>query len=542
MVFIKNEVDYSLYLVTDSTMLPEGKTLYSQVEDALENGVSIVQLREKDVETKVFIQEAIEIQKLCQKFDVPLIINDRIDVALAIDADGVHVGQDDMPIPMVRKLVGPNKIVGWSVGYPQEVEQLAQWGPDYVDYIGIGMVFPTNTKKNPKKSPMGPRGVARILDALENHGVDWCRTVAIGGLHPDNISRVLYQCNSGNGRRSIDGISVVSDIMAAKDAGTAAKNLRDLLDKGYYSFVNLQLSISTIYDIDFSSHTKRFLEQVAKNRPLVQHITNKVHQNFGANITLALGSSPIMSEIKEEVNDLAHVPHSALLVNTGSVAPLDVVKAAIEAYNCVRRPIVFDPVGYSATTTRIVLNNTLLASGQFTCVKGNTGEILSLAGFSGKMRGVDAHEGNFDRDILIQATREVAFRFRTVAVCTGELDFIADGTLGGTYSLSDGTRDRVLEDLPCVVVSNGSIPLMGDITASGCSLGSTIASLLGGANSDENPFELVVAAVMLYKEAGRLASLISEGSGSFNVKLIDKLHSCFRSNPRIWAPKIETLN
>ncbi|CAR30982.1 ZYRO0E07216p [Zygosaccharomyces rouxii] len=542
MVFAKDEVDYSLYLVTDSTMLPEGTTLYSQVENALENGVSLVQLREKNVDTKKFIEEAIEIQKLCKKFEVPLIINDRIDVALAIDADGVHVGQDDMPIPMVRKLVGPDKIIGWSVGYTHEVEQLAQWGPDYVDYIGIGMVFPTNTKKNAKKSPMGPRGVARILDALENNNVDWCRTVAIGGLHPDNISRVLYQCNSLSGQRSIDGISVVSDIMAAKDAGAATKNLRDILDKGYYSFVNLQLSIKTIYDLDFSSHTKRFLEQVAKNRPLVQHITNKVHQNFGANVTLAIGSSPIMSEIKEEANDLAHIPHAALLVNTGSVAPLEVVKTAIQAYNDVKRPIVFDPVGYSATTTRIVLNDTLLASGQFTCIKGNTGEILSLAGFSGKMRGVDAHEGDFDKNLLAQATREVAFRFRTIAVCTGELDFIADGTLGGTYSLSDGTKDRVLKDLPCVVVSNGPIPLMGDITASGCSLGSTIASLLGGANSDENPFELVVAAVELYKEAGRLASLSSEGSGSFHVQLIDKLYNCFRSNPRTWAPKVETLN
>lgn len=538
----KDYVDYSLYLVTDSAMLPEGATLYSQVEDALKNGVSLVQLREKDIETKKFVEEAIEIKKLCQKYEVPLIINDRIDVALAIDADGVHVGQDDMPIPLVRRLVGPEKIVGWSVGYPHEIEQLAEWGPDYVDYIGIGMVFPTSTKKNPKKSPMGPRGVARILDALDERGVDWCRTVAIGGLHPDNIGRVLYQCNSLSGQRSIDGISVVSDIMAADDAGAAAKNLRYLLDKGRYPFVNLQLSIKTIYDIDFNSHSKRFLAQVAKNRPLIQHITNKVHQNFGANVTLAVGSSPIMSEIKEEAGDLAQVPHAALFVNTGSVAPLDVSRTAIQAYNNVRRPVIFDPVGYSATSTRKILNDTLLASGQFTCIKGNTGEILSLAGLSGKMKGVDAHEESFDRGLLVQATREVAFRFRTIAVCTGELDVIADGTLGGTYSLSDGTKGRVLKDLPCVVVSNGPIPLMGDITASGCSLGSTIASLLGGANSDENPFELVVSAVELYKEAGRLASFSSEGSGSFYVQFIDKLYNCFRGNPKTWSTHIETLN
>lgn len=372
------------------------------------------------------------------------------------------------------------------------------------------MVFATNTKKNSKKSPMGPRGVARILDALEEHGADWCRTVAIGGLHPNNIGRVLYQSNSINGRRSIDGISVVSDIMASEDAGASTKTLRNLLDESYYSFVNLRLSSQKGFSMD---HVKGFLEQVAKNKPLVQHITNKVHQNFGANVTLALGSSPIMSENKEEVDELARVSHSALLVNTGSVAPLDVVKAAVEAYNGVGRPIVFDPVGYSATTTRKVLNDTLLASGQFTCIKGNIGEIMSLAGSTEKMRGVDAGGNHVEKGILAHATREVAFRFRTVAVCTGELDFVADGTMAGTYSLSNGVQDKGFERVPCVVVSSGPIPLLGSITASGCSLGSTIASLLGGADSSQSPFELVVAAVTLYKEAGNLASSISEGPG-----------------------------
>ena len=200
MVFDKSKVDYSLYLVTDSTMLPEGTTLYSQVEAGLKNGVTLVQLREKDSDTKIFIEEALEVKKLCVKYNVPLIINDRVDVALAIDADGVHVGQGDMPIPMVRALVGPDRIVGWSVGKTSEVETLAQWGPDMVDYIGIGMVFPTMTKKNPKKSPMGPQGVIEILDALEINNADWCRTVAIGGLHPNNIERVLYQCGSSNGK------------------------------------------------------------------------------------------------------------------------------------------------------------------------------------------------------------------------------------------------------------------------------------------------------------------------------------------------------
>lgn len=541
MVYAKKEVDYSLYLVTDSTMLPKGTTLYSQVEAALENGVTLVQLREKETDTKRFIEEALEIQKLCKRFGVPLIINDRIDIALAIDADGVHVGQDDMPIPMVRKLVGPEKIVGWSVGYPHEVDQLAEWGPDMIDYIGIGMVFPTNTKKNPKKLPMGPSGVARILDTLQERDAHWCRTVAIGGLHPNNIERVLYQCNSLDGQRSIDGISVVSDIMAAEDARSAAKNLRLLLGRGRYSFVDFPLSNSTTGQKTLLHDTSLLIAQIAEARPLVHHMTNKVHQNFGANVTLALGSSPIMSEIKDEANDLAQVPHASLLLNTGSVAPIDVLKEAIDAYNSNKRPIVFDPVGYSATETRRILNDTLLSHGQFTCIKGNTGEILSLAGMAGKMRGVDAHECEFGRDVLAQATRLVAFKFRTIAVCSGEFDFIADGTFEGNYCLSKGSKGMQPKDLPCVVVENGAIPIMGDITASGCSLGSTIACFLGGLEQKGNAFDAVVSAVSLYKTAGKLASTRCQGSGTFHVQLIDALYQLFHANePEKWTVKLET--
>lgn len=538
MGFNKKTVDYSLYLVTDSTMLPTGTTLYSQVEAGLKNGVTLVQIREKEGETKTFIEEGLEIKKLCNKYNVPLIINDRIDVALAIDADGVHVGQDDMPIPMVRKLVGPDKIVGWSVGKTSEVETLAAWGPDMVDYIGIGTVFPTLTKKNQKKSPMGPLGAAKILETLEATGANWCRTVAIGGLHPNNIERVLYQCTTENGKRSLDGISVVSDIMAAPDAGEATRVLRGLLDGKTFKFIDLdqkckKVTIGSIKDV---------ICQTAATRPLVQHITNKVHQNFGANVTLALGSSPIMSEVASEVADLAAIPNATLLVNTGTVAPLDMLKTSIAAYNHKKRPIVFDPVGYSATSTRLVLNDSLLSYGQYTCVKGNAGEILSLANLNtGKMKGVDAGDSSIDNALLARATRIVAFRYRTIAVCTGEYDFIADGTLDGEYKLSDGVNVTP-QELPCVVIQNGPIPIMGDITASGCSLGSTIACLLGGLGPNGNAFDAIVAAVLLYKSAGKLASTRAKGSGSFHVELIDALYQLFReNNPETWTAEMSLL-
>lgn len=536
MIIPKQDVDYSLYLVTDSTMLPEGKTLYDQVKAGLENGVTLVQIREKDSDTKSFIEEGIEIRELCHQFKVPLIINDRVDVAMAIDADGVHVGQDDMPIPMVRKLLGPDKILGWSVGKVSEVETLAKWGPDMLDYIGVGTIFPTLTKKNPKKAPMGPQGGSGILTALEDNGATWCRTVAIGGLHPDCIERVIYQCTSSNGKRSIDGISLVSDIMASPDAASSTVRLCKLIGGSDFKYVDFQLSPSDVT----ASNVQNVISQVKSSRPLVQHMTNKVHQNFGANVTLALGSSPIMSEIESEVRDLAQIPHASLLLNTGSVAPAETLRTAIRAYNEFKRPIVFDPVGYSATETRIILNDTLLTFGQFVCIKGNSGEILSLAKMNqGKMKGVDAGNETVTSELLALATQTVAFKYKTIAVCTGETDFIADGTFAGKFGLKNGTNGITAKDLPLYKVENGPIPIMGDITASGCSLGSTIACLVGGLNPEGVAIDAVVGAVQLYKSAGKLASTRCRGNGSFNVELIDALYQLFNENkPDEWTAKV----
>ncbi|KAM3159606.1 4-methyl-5-beta-hydroxyethylthiazole kinase [Lachancea thermotolerans] len=538
-MFDKDKVDYSLYLVTDSTMLPPGTTLESQVEAALKNGVTLVQLREKETETKVFIEQALKVQKLCHKFQVPLIINDRVDVALAIDADGVHVGQDDMPIKMVRQLLGPSKIIGWSVGYEHEVEQLAAMGPGAVDYIGLGMVYPTLTKKNPKKAPMGPRGVSKLLDKLQSTNAEWCRTVAIGGLHPDNIPRVLYQIASSDGKRSLDGISVVSDIMASPEAGNAAQTLRALIDQSSFYYAQ---GLSPCGK-DFSSElAKECVQQMTEASPLVQHITNKVHQNFGANVTLALGSSPIMSEVEPEFEELSQISHATLLLNTGTVAPFNTLLQAMRAYNAAKRPIVFDPVGYSATSTRLELNNQLLAYGQFACIKGNVGEILSLADLNkGKMRGVDAGSVGSDISLCVEATKIVAYRYRTIAVCTGQQDIVVDGTCGGTFELSEGSAARA-SDLPALIVEAGEIPVMGKITASGCSLGSTIACLVGGISDKQHLFHAVTTAVCLYKSAGKIASERCNGSGSFQVELIDALDQLFTKNhPESWVAKVSRI-
>ncbi|AGO13050.1 AaceriAFL110Cp [[Ashbya] aceris (nom. inval.)] len=521
------EVDYSLYLVTDSGMLPEGTTLESQVTAALVNGATLVQLREKDADAGDFVEIALRIKRICAEFDVPLLINDRVDVALAVDADGVHVGQQDIPPPLVRKMMGPGKIIGWSVGRPEEVLQLAKWGPGCVDYIGVGMVFPTETKKNPRKSPMGIAGAVRIMDALEESRAAWCRSVLIGGLHLDNIGRLLLQCASSNGKRAADGVAVVSEIMAATDAGSATQRLRRLLDDGAHRFIVAKFT----EDIDYRTpeHLLPCVLRVREASPLVHHVTNKVHQNFAANITLAASSSPIMSEIPSEFEDLSSASHSALVLNTGSLVDIGIATAAVRAYNAARRPIVLDPVGFSASRTRLEYNGQLLNIGQYSCIKGNASEILALSSPEySNMRGVDSahHE---DISVLCTAARRVAYRYRTVVVLTGHHDIIANGALDCSFSLGVGSVP-LPEQLPAYIVSCDSIPTFSKVTATGCSLGSVIACFLGALPPDGSPFHAVISAVLIYKSAGVFAADRATGGGSFQAELLDSMNKLFENS------------
>jgi thiamine-phosphate diphosphorylase/hydroxyethylthiazole kinase len=151
------KIDYSLYLVTDRSLVPEGKSFLGQIERALEGGTTLVQLREKDTDTGAFIDFALQVKELTRRFEVPLIINDRLDVALAIDAEGVHIGQDDMPLKEARRILGPKKIIGVSCNNEEEAAIAIA---DGADYLGIGAVWFTSTKKNIKE-PMGIQGLQR---------------------------------------------------------------------------------------------------------------------------------------------------------------------------------------------------------------------------------------------------------------------------------------------------------------------------------------------------------------------------------------------
>ncbi len=203
--------DTSLYFITDSSNYNEQEFL-NRVEKALQGGVTLMQLREKDKTTREYIELAQKVHSITKKYNVPLIIDDRVDVALAIDAEGVHVGQSDMPIKTARKLMGENKIIGATTKTVKQAKEAFEQG---ADYLGVGAIYPTTTKvKTVLTSTDTLRDICNSVPILVN---------AIGGLNKDNID-VLQGI-------SIAGICVVSAIMKADDPKKATEELKSKAEK-----------------------------------------------------------------------------------------------------------------------------------------------------------------------------------------------------------------------------------------------------------------------------------------------------------------------
>lgn len=206
--------DYlKLYLVTDRE-LSLGRSLEEVVSEAVKGGVTVVQLREKDASTGEFIELARRLMTLLKPLDIPLIINDRVDVALAVDADGVHIGQSDMSYEDARRLLGPDKIIGLSVENFKDVEAANALD---VDYIGISPVYGTPTKTDTAE-PFGLEGLRKAVQ-MSVHP-----TVAIGGMNASTIAEVMAA--------GTDGVAVVSAICSAENIRKATSDLRAIVEEG----------------------------------------------------------------------------------------------------------------------------------------------------------------------------------------------------------------------------------------------------------------------------------------------------------------------
>ena len=204
----KEDIDYSVYLVTDHRNKTDEEFL-KIIEEAIKGGTSIVQLREKTASTKDFYQLALKVKEITSKYDVPLLINDRIDIAIAVDSEGVHIGQDDMPADIARKIIGEDKILGVSAS---TVEEAKKAEIDGADYIGSGAVFPTATKDD--ADSVSKEELNEIVDSID------IPVVAIGGITLENAGTLK---DTG-----IAGFSVVSAIMSADDPKEASQKLREI--------------------------------------------------------------------------------------------------------------------------------------------------------------------------------------------------------------------------------------------------------------------------------------------------------------------------
>lgn len=200
-----------LYAVTDRMWI-NGRTLCDDVEKAIKGGVTMVQLREKELGFDEFLAEALEIKELCKKYRIPFIINDDVEVALACDADGIHIGQNDMDTMIVRKRLGEKKIIGVSA---QTLEQAVLAEKGGADYLGVGAVFNTSTKSDADFVPY--ETLTQICNAVT---IPVC---AIGGIYDYNMTEL-----SGSG---IDGVALVSAIFAAENIEAECKKLRTLSDE-----------------------------------------------------------------------------------------------------------------------------------------------------------------------------------------------------------------------------------------------------------------------------------------------------------------------
>lgn len=207
---MKNDINYSLYLVTDQDLCL-GRSLIDVVMEAVQGGVSVVQIREKNSETRDFYELARAMKQGLKGKKVPLIINDRVDVALAVDADGVHVGQKDLPCSVIRKMLGPDKIIGVSIN---TFEQIHKAHEDGADYLSLSPVYPTPTKPDTTE----PFGIDGLIKARK---MTTKPLITIGGINKSNIGKIMAT--------GVDGVALVSAICSAPSPRDAADELSSLI-------------------------------------------------------------------------------------------------------------------------------------------------------------------------------------------------------------------------------------------------------------------------------------------------------------------------
>ncbi|KAJ3213788.1 hypothetical protein HDU67_002445 [Dinochytrium kinnereticum] len=516
---MSEKLDLSLYLVTDQGLLPDGVSLEDSVRSAIEGGVTIVQLREKKLATNEFVKVAAKIKEICSASSVPFLINDRIDIALAVDADGVHIGQEDLTVAEARQLLGFSKIIGVTV---ETVDQAIRAIKAGADYIGTSAVFATQTKIHTRGVvPMGPSGVSNIL--LEARKISNIPVITIGGINETNVVKLLTEVTDAAGGKQLSGIAVVSAIIAKKDAKAASQELKKLIAPLVLKAEAVGPSpLLSSASVEFLHKVVNAFKLIKEKRPLVHNITNYVVMNDNANVILHLGGSPLMAHAPQEMEDLLNIDN-ALVINIGTLSDawIEGMHKAAEAANQKNKPIIVDPVGAGATKYRMSTTLDLLTKHKVTIVKGNAGEIGSIFGSDAvKSRGVDS-EGDLSNATVV--AKELATRLGTTVAISGKTDYISDGKT-------------------TVTCDNGN-EWLGRITGTGCCTTALVGCF---AAVESDPVVAAVGGILVMGIAAQKAvagisgGLRVDGPASFKTALFDAIYN-LEANDIIRMARINVL-
>ncbi|KAL6080362.1 thiamine biosynthetic bifunctional enzyme [Balamuthia mandrillaris] len=565
-----------LYFVTDSKIAAaRGRSLEDMVREAIRGGATCVQYRDKQATTKELIATARRLLEITRPANVPLIINDRVDVALAVEADGVHLGEKDMDVETARKILGKKFIIGATVRDAAQAQTAIAAG---ANYLGTNAVFATPTKTDIAGEPMGLMGLHQLSSYLlglarkARSRAKVTPLVAIGGIHQENAAEVLAQGQP-------IALGVVSAIAAADDVAHAAGELRSIIDNPHQTLprraatketegAETEESIRTEKNGKQNeqasptvSQQKNYFEHIARDiadgltflrerKPLVHQITNFVAMNDSANVTLHVGALPIMAHAEEEVEDMVTLATStgsvngALVLNPGTLSS-EWIRSMLRAgkrANALGVPIVLDPVGAGATSFRTQTNVQLMRELKVDILKGNFGEIVALwrelvpstATKTTKKRRESAKKETKSEEVQVetrgvesiggaedvQQRGRVALELaraqpthRTIVVITGKTDVVSDGK--HIYAVDNGHE------------------MMGTITATGC----MATAIMGAfASVHKNRCTAALSALVCWGLAGEKAAkalpLVSSsssdgaagGPASFKLLLFDALY------------------
>ncbi|CDU22790.1 related to thiamine-phosphate diphosphorylase / hydroxyethylthiazole kinase [Sporisorium scitamineum] len=474
----KTAIDYSVYLVTGRDLLPPGVDYYASLERCLsQHNVTVVQIREKGTSCENFLDIARKSLEICDKYNVPMLVNDSLDVCLHLpDRVGLHVGQEDIDVAEARKRLGDKRLLGISVNTVEQAWKAREDG--LVDYAGVGPCYGTLSKAGiTEDKVIGCSGAQRIVAELNKEGKR-LPCVLIGGLNQKTAARTLFGATSE--ANAPDGIAAISAIVGRVDSDIAAKELADIVRDfkiGLYGSIrplsdrllppaSASALDSLPKDVEWyksaAADLLTFHRQSTHGPPLIQTITSHVSSTMSANLALAFSSSPIMSHEAAEAADLS-LAIGALVLNIGTISPAsrEGMHVAGTSANRNRKPVVLDPVGGGATQFRKDVVRGILNHTQVTLLKGNAAELASIAGRADevKSRGVDSGSGQLKDPV--ELVKSLARKERCLVLLTGKKDYLTDGRT--------------------VITSDNGHPLLGAITGSGCALGVTVGAGLAAA-------------------------------------------------------------